>query len=365
VPTIPEQVGDITVHWLNEVLGDAGDRPVGEIVGFDAEPLGHGIGILGQLARLHLVYADGATGPHTLIAKCQSPAPENQALSRTMGFYLREVSFYREVADRVPIRVPHAYHAECGPDGLPFVLLLEEIEGAHCPDQIAGISPWEAEHILDVAARLHAAFWDTDELRAMTWLPPMNNPLYHAGQQLAEARWPGFVERFGERFGPDTMAWLDRACRSYSKMLDHVAAMDHLTFTHTDCRAENYLFGGSAGNDVVTMIDFQLSTRHFGPWDVANLLAGSMTPEVRRSCEAELVERYHRRLVELGVDGYTLDRCWLDYRLSLLQASVAQVIVSDLQGGNERGDELLEHLFVRPIIAAADHGVGELIDRFA
>ena len=32
-------------------------------------------------------------------------------------------------------------------------------------------------------------------------------------------------------------------------MLHHVSAQPHLTFTHTDCRAENYLFGGSAGAD--------------------------------------------------------------------------------------------------------------------
>jgi hypothetical protein len=360
MPAIPAHVSDITADWLNDVL--AGQA--GAIASFTLERLGEGVGILGELARLHLVYEPGHDGPTTLIAKCQSPAPENQFLGRAMGFYLREVNFYREVAGSLSIRVPHAYHADSGPDGVPFVLLLEEIVGARTPDQLSGISADEAARILAVCAELHAAFWDSPKLHQMSWLPPMDNALYQGGQAMAAARWPGFEQRFGERIGDDMLAVVKAACDHYVDMLHHVAARDHLTFTHTDCRAENYLFGGSAGDDAVTMIDFQLSTRHFGPWDVANLLAGSMSPETRRGVEADLIARYHADLVERGVAGYTLERCWDDYRMSLLQMCTASVIVSDLQGGNERGDELLENLFLRPIIAATDHRVGELLARF-
>jgi hypothetical protein len=357
---IPPQIADVSVDWLNEVLGGK----VGTIASFRAERLGEGVGILGELARLHLAYAPGADGPSTLIAKCQSPAAENQFLGRVMGFYLREVNFYREVATDLAIRVPAAFHVDAGDDGLPFVLLIEDIVGSHCPDQIAGITPDEAGRILDVVATLHARFWGAPELDSMSWLPPMNNPLYKGGKDMALARWPGFVERFGGRIGAGMLGHIDRACNAYPELLDHVVTVGTPTFTHTDCRAENYLFGGSAGADAVTMIDFQLCTRHFGPWDVANLLGGSMAPDARRAHEHELVERYVARLGELGVTGYSVQQCWHELRLSWLQMCTASVIVSDLQGGNERGTELLENLFLRPIIAAADHGVGELLEEF-
>lgn len=357
---IPAQIDDIDVSWLNQVTDDE----VGTIAEFTAIPLGEGVGILGQLARLHLTYAPGHTGPATMIAKCQSPAPENQGLSAAMGFYLREVNFYRHLADHLDISVPHAYHADCGPGGLPFVLLLEDIEGAYCPDQVVGITVDEARSILEVAAALHAEFWERDSLYALDWLPPMNNPLYKAAQDLARLRWPGFVERFGDRVPAEFMTVLAQAIEQYPAMLDWWITQGHATFTHTDCRAENYLFGGSRGDGAVTMIDFQLSTRHVGAWDVANLLGGSMEADVRRAHEAELIAFYHQRVCELGVQGYDLDRCWRDYRGSLLQQAVASVVVSDLQGGNDRGDELLEHLFLRPVIAAADHGAGDLLDEF-
>lgn len=357
---IPTQIADIDADWLGAVMFDDPSA----VTAVDVERFGQGVGILGELARLRPTYADGASGPETLIAKCQSPAPENQFLAQAMGFYTREVSFYREVAAELSIRVPHAHHAACGDDGLPFVLLLEDIAGARCPDQIAGITAEDADKILGVVAELHAAFWDSPRLDEMAWLPPMNNPMYQGGLGMALERLPAFTERFADRIGGQMMDAIDTACHHYVELLHHVADRDHLTFTHTDCRAENYLFGGSAGDDAVTMIDFQLSTRHFGPWDVANLLAGSLLEDDRRAHETALVERYHAALVERGVAGYSLDQCWDDYRMSLMQMCTAVVIVSDLQGGNERGDELMENLLLRPIMAGIDHDVHELLPRF-
>ena len=215
--TIPAQVADITVGWLNDVL----PQDVGRIESFTITRFGTGVGILGELARLHLTYVDGpASGPATMVAKCQSPAPENQFLAQAMGFYLREVNFYRDISAHLDVRVPASYHAECGPDGLPFIILIEDITDAYCPDQVKGLTLNEAERILDTVAVLHAEFWETPQLYNLTWLPPMNNPLYKAGKAMADAQWPGFVEHFGDRVGGEMLGTLKSACEKYPDMLD-------------------------------------------------------------------------------------------------------------------------------------------------
>ena len=105
------------------------------------ENLGAGLGLLGEVTRLHLTYAAGqASGPATLIAKTQSPAPESVFVAQIMGFYDREVSFYRELGGRLEVRTPRCHHADIAADGTPFVLLLEEITGARTIDQIVGAS---------------------------------------------------------------------------------------------------------------------------------------------------------------------------------------------------------------------------------
>jgi len=40
--------------------------------------------------------------------------------------------------------------------------------------------------------------------------------------------------------------------RAQAEMLDYAADAGTTTLTHTDCRSENYLFGGSAGADAIT-----------------------------------------------------------------------------------------------------------------
>jgi len=88
---IPAHVDEITVDWLNDVLGDE----FGTIETASIEHFAEGVGILGELARITLGYASGESGPATVIAKCPAASEENHPLAIAMGFYVREVNFYR------------------------------------------------------------------------------------------------------------------------------------------------------------------------------------------------------------------------------------------------------------------------------
>ena len=210
---------------------------------------------------------------------------------------------------------------------------------------------------------LHVQFWGTDELLALDWLPPMNNDLYKGGQEMATAIFPEFSAHYGDRIPDDMLATIETACSRYADLLDYAVTVGTPTFTHTDCRAENYLFGGPDGDDTTTMIDFQLSTRHIGMWDITNLIAGSMDPELRRRHETALITEYVDQIRAAGID-FSVEQAMHEYRVCLLQQTTAQVITSDLQGGNERGTALLEQLHMRPILAAIDNDVHRVLDAF-
>lgn len=361
---IPAQVGAIDVGWLNEVLSASPRGAFGTVDDVQIERFADGVGILGELARLRLSYRPGESGPDTIVAKSASRAPENQFLGTAMGFYLREINFYREIADRVDIRVPVPYHAAADASGVPFILLIEDVVGATTPDQLGGVSADDADRIIETIVPLHAQFWGRDtELDELDWLPPMNNDLYRAGQAMAEARFPEFAEHFGDRIDDQHMAQIGEVCTRYIDLLDHSTGIGAHTFTHTDCRAENYLFGGSAGDDTVTVIDFQLSTRHIGMWDVTNLLGGSMTTDDRRRHEDALISAYVERIQQAGID-YSREQAMNEYRVCLLHQTAAQVITSDLAGGNDRGADLLEQLHLRPVQAAIDNEVFDVLNSF-
>ncbi len=355
--TIPTQSTNITAAWLGEVLGK-------HVTDVRAENLGAGIGILGEVARLHVTYATGEQGPPTYVSKCQSLASENVGISVAMGFYDREVNFYRNASRQMPVRVPRCYHADMHDSSVPFVLILEDIVGSRCPNQIAGISLDDAERIIDTVSSVHARFWESDQLHSYTWLPPMNNPMYKGAQGMAVPKLAGYLERFGDRLTPATRSAVETVIERYPDYLDWLASQGNATLTHTDCRAENYLFGGPDGDDAITMLDFQLCTKFNGMYDIANLISGSLTPDARHQFEARLVERYHQNIAALGVTGYSLDRCWRDYRACLLLQVFGTVVVSDLDGGNDRGNELLAELLLRPALSLNDHDVSDILASF-
>lgn len=354
---IPTSAAEITVDWLNERTGDE----VGTITDFSSTPIGEGVGILGEVSRLALTYADGESGPATMIAKCQSAFPENIALCQIMGFYVREVSFYQQFGADSPVRVPKSYLADMADGGSPFVLLLEEITDARMIDQIEGATLDDCLAIAEVVATLHAAFWANDAVANLDWLPPMNNDLYKGASPLYDANRDAFWEKWEGTLPAEIMEACDTLTPQYGAMLDWWPQNSPACLTHTDCRAENYLFGGSAGDGAVTMLDFQLSTRHVGTWDIANFLGMSVPIENRREWEEQIVRQYHSTLLEKGVTGYGFDQCWRDYRYCLMHQAWSIVVVSDLDPGNDRGRELLDTFAKRGFQAAADNNSQELL----
>ncbi len=358
---IPSQSTDISTTWLNTVLESRGE--VGRVASVRAENLGEGVGILGEVARLHLTYEPGQNGPPTMVAKCQSLFPANVFVSQLMGFYVREVNFYNDLAPSLSLRVPRCFHASADPVGAPFVILMEEITGARMIDQIAGATLADCERIVDIGAALHASFWETPQLYALDWLPPWNNPAYKGAKELVETKIGAFDERWSEKLPKDAMAWMHQVTPRYPEMLDWWVERGNVTLAHTDFRADNFLFGGSAGDGEVTMLDFQIMTRHVGVWDVANFVGMSVTAENRRAWQDQLLRRYHAALEARGVTGYSFDRCVEDYRYCALQQAWAQIAISDADPGNERGRTLLDAMITRSFESASDNASGELLEQ--
>lgn len=361
-PPIPTTADHLTADWLNRAF----DGSVAEIVDVRAERLGEGVGLLGEVTRLHLRYRDGSEGPRptTMIAKCQAAAPGNVFMSQAMGFYERESNFYSQFSRTINLRVPYCHYTDVDPTGAPYIVLIEEITGARMVDQIVGAGYDDSAAILDQAVTLHSTFWDNELLRSLQWLPPMNNPLYRAAREMAEPKLESFIDTWTGIVPDRTLPWMRQLTPKYPDMVDWWVDQGKATFVHMDFRADNFLFGGSAGAGTVTVLDWQLSARHVGMWDVANFLGQSVTIANRRDWEADLVRRYFDGLLSAGVTGYTWDRCWRDYRYCLFHQAWSQVAVSDIDPGNDRGRRLLHEMITRAFAAVDDNDCDDLLGEF-
>lgn len=356
--TIPSSPGEVTASWLSEVLGT-------HVTEVSAANLGEGVGVMGEVTRLRLTYADGAGGPATLIAKTVSPAEQNLETAGTYGFYAREVAFYQEVAQLMDLRVPECLYADMAPGGVPFILLLEEVVGARQIDQLVGPTPDEAARIVDEVAKLHATWWDNPAIEELSWLPPMNNELYKGYADVLPQLAPLLKANWGERLDPAAMPWLDELCERYVGLLDWFVESGPVTFCHYDLRPDNILIAPESDPDGICLLDWQLAVRHRGTFDMAYFLGQNVPVEFRRRHQDALLRRYHDNLVGLGVHGYSFDRCWDDYRASMLMHVVSATQIQLLEGGNERGQQLLDAMLTQGWQAAVDLDAGEFLGAFS
>jgi hypothetical protein len=117
--SVPADSDGITADWLTTALREGGAIDHARVTSIQSGgPVGH-MGLTGQLRRLRISYDTAEPGaPSSLLAKFSAQNLENRAAVHSMGFYEREIGFYREFAADCTVRTPRCYFGEGG-DGQP------------------------------------------------------------------------------------------------------------------------------------------------------------------------------------------------------------------------------------------------------
>lgn len=356
VEIIPGAIGDVTVPWLEHALRD--EQVIGEnvrITSIDVRPLGEGVGMLGDLARVVVDYDPPGAGPAKVVVKVPTTADVNRKRGMAFGFYEREANFYRHIGNpgrTGGLRVPRCFASPMEPAGERFALVLEDLtDDYRMPDQVVGLQLDDARVAITALAGFHASWWEHDDLDRLEWLPPSNGPITKQAGPVYRQAWPVFVERFGELIPDGGRAVGEAVGPCFEQLLDDGAAGPH-SIVHTDFRLDNLFFDGPDAD--VALIDWQLMTRGGSVYDIAYLLGQSMDRSLRAAHEPELLRLWHETLAEHGVTNYSFDDAWRDYRRSALVNLVIPISLAELDHGNERGVQLVRMLSDRAFGAAVE-----------
>jgi hypothetical protein len=348
---IPKSSDSLSAEWLTAAL-QAGGRGKARIASFEYEPIAAGVGFLGKLGRLRLQYANGGDGqPRTLICKLPTLDEKSRQLAMMFRFYEREVSFYRDVGSRAGIRVPILHYGASDPSNGDFVMLVEDLAPARVGDQLEGCTAQEARLAVTGIARCHAAWWQDSRLAAFGWLPATNDPIHHFAQPAYQQCWAPFVQFVGDKLTSAMKRTGEQLASNVIRMLDGIAGRPQ-TLVHGDFRADNLFFGGP---DALAAIDWQVSSRGGGVFDLAYFLSGNVTPQTRRAIEMDLLKLYVQTLKEHGVQNYSFEDCLEDYRYATLYCLVyAVIIIGTLDPTNARGLANFHANFERVATAITD-----------
>jgi aminoglycoside/choline kinase family phosphotransferase len=359
IPAGPEE---LTAGWLTTALRQGGAIHKAAVASFQAGPLAENRGFFGQIARLHLDYDRGEAGaPRSLIAKFASAIPEMR--NRAIDSYEREVRFYQQLAHQTNLRTPTCYYGDINTETGVHILLLEDLAPARSGSRVAGCSREQAELAVHQIARFHAAWWEKPQLGEISWLPDTNVDLDPGAlKEQYDRWWPQFLERANHRL-PDPLKDIGERLGGYrANLRRRLFGSPPQTLIHRDYQLDNLFFGAPEGGIPFAVVDWQFISRGRGVWDVAYFLSESLHPEERRAIEMDLLGAYRQILIDHGVQGYTLEQCLQDYRLSLLQRFTALVsTIAAMPFSNEQRQLHIDILLPRNNAAILDHHAGELL----
>ena len=315
--SVPADSDGITPDWLTAALREAGAIYHARVTSIQSGPVGH-MGMTGQLRRLRISYDKAEAGaPRSLLAKFSALHPEVRATVHSIGFYEREIGFYREFAADCPVRTPRCYFGEVEMDSGASLLLLEDLTWMHNLNSAAGGGVDEVELVIRELGRLHAAWWGDPRLDQTPWLPmkgiltPDRRPL------VLTQNWESFLGKLSIPVTEELLSAGELCARYLYAVSVSMYTEPPRTLIHHDVQGDNLLVAGD-GEPSLALIDWQLTTAARPVLDLADFIVAYLDTSERRRHEDRLLEIYHSVLTERGVTDYPLEQCRDDYRMALL-----------------------------------------------
>lgn len=93
----PRDLASVSPEWLSSVLGT-------EVVSFESTPLEQGV--LSDLGIVKLTYAEGSTGPVSVVCKFAKGLDTSRGSAVGTDAYIKEIKFFETLGKEVPFRSP-------------------------------------------------------------------------------------------------------------------------------------------------------------------------------------------------------------------------------------------------------------------
>ncbi len=332
--TLIERPADLTADWLTSVMG------TGTVTDFTVERIG--TGQMSECYRVRLTYADGGTGPASVVLKVAAADQSSRQTGLAMGLYEREVRFYAEIAPRLAGPLPPCRHAAYDPETGAFDLLLGDAAPAEVGDEIRGATVEQATLALTQLGHVHGPLLGDPALADTPWLngeSPLN-------QGLMAALYAGFVDRYSEQIAPAHRDVCERLVATLDAYLAQEAESGRAQgLVHGDYRLDNMLFGQPGADRPLTVVDWQTVTWGPAQTDVAYFLGCALPVQLRRDHYDDLLRAYH---VALGPDSpLSLDDVREGVRRATFFGVVMAIVSPMLVARTERGDQMFMTMLER------------------
>lgn len=351
----PLHPDEITPEWMTYALREGGTLENSSVISIDKTIIGVAKGFLSSVVRVKIDYDHKEEGiPESVVVKLEPEEGGFKDFGDEMNAFEREIRFYREVAGKVPIRLPKLYYAVDEPPA--YSIVMEDLSHYVAGDQLAGMHSAQVMKTVEEIARLQARYWNNEELEKLDWMPEFNG----VSEDYVE-KWPSFVKHYG--FCLD-----DRAVELGNKIRRHIDWKKEeiqrrpKTIVHFDLREDNLMFPPAGEEGPILILDWQVTIRSIGALDVFRIMGGSEIPVERKGHQFEILKKWHDTLLEEGVSNYSWDEAVADFRLGAISYLCIPVHfhTAALEAVG-RAQELIRAIVTRSFATAVEIDAGSIL----
>jgi len=309
----PKHPDQITSEWMTYVLREAGLLAQGNVKSIRKEIMAEGKAWLSTIIKTEVEYdSPNVSAPSSFVIKLLAESRMFRDFSYEIGAYEREIKFYKQIAENIPIRLPKLYYSVSGYHC--NLMLMEDLSYLTPGDQVKGMDQRRVLITLDSLAKVHATYWESPLLGSMDWLPTTNNI-----ELDYDGNWDSFVELCGYFIDPVGLR-VGEKLRPHISWLFQEISKRPKTITHDDMKVDNLLFGQPGTKEAVVILDWQFAIQSMGATDVARLIGGSELPSERRGHQFEALRYWYEKLLEQGVEDYSWKEAQRDFKLGALSS---------------------------------------------
>jgi Ecdysteroid kinase-like family len=319
VPAVgPSRAGDVDEDFVTRHVGAgvAGARCE------QVRPLDGSSGTTDR-RRIGLTWNDAGVAaglPASVYVKSTPLGAKNRAMVGPLDMAVNEARFYNEVRPALGDVAPISWYAHAG-NGARHLLLLEDLVARGCtPFALSDACTIDhARAIVIAQASLHASMWQSPRLAAdLAWVKRWSErPGYLILRTFYRRGRRGAIKTDRPEITPAVRRLAD-ALDAHADALYALMEDGPLTFLHGDPH-----FGNSyaTADGLAGYLDWQVVWQGPGLRDVTYFITGALEPDVRRTCERELLQTYLDELARHGVaDVLTLDAAFERYRCFAAEA---------------------------------------------
>ena len=321
-------VEEMTANWITNVLQKQGYIKNGKVKKL-AKRDSHET-VESDVYFLHLTFSDDVESEGVssdIVVKLHKP----DILIEYLGKH--EAKFYDIIAKNMKgLPVPTCYYAEYSDDiNRPFTI-LENMSKTHEELTVGPPLPPSrqyCEKAIDCLSEIHAFWWDHKDLQeffkhSFALYTCKENSYNENGIMSWFNNEKYIFQRMFQSVGDSISHKRKELCKkifsSFPQLALERSKENNITLVHGDPHFWNFFYPKELKNEQqkAVLFDWSLWALGAGAQDLAYMIGIFWIPDTRGMMEVDLLKRYHDNLLNFGIDDYSWDDCWYDYRLNTI-----------------------------------------------